>query len=119
MADLTNFRLSKKANEVAELLVSTGQFDFVLTAAKFGMAYALKNHFDEINPATYIMPDNEGNNYNTGSLDGDGQIAGMLKALYPGCETPYTYARNLMTFGLLRIGDQIDREGLKAISEFM
>ena len=119
MADLTNFRLSKKANEVAELLVSTGQFDYVLTAAKFAMAYTLKNFFDEFNPATYVMPDNEGSNYNTGSLDGDGQISNMIKALYPGCEIPYTYARNLMTYGLLKIGTKIESEGLQAISVLM
>lgn len=119
MADLTTFRLSRKANEVAELLVSTGWFDFALTAAKFAMAYALKNHFDEINPATYVMPDNDGNTYNAGSLDSDGQISSMLRAIYPNCNTPYIYARNLMTFGLLKLGAKIESEGLQPISSYM
>jgi len=79
---------------MADLLVSIGCFDFALTAAKFAMGYALKNHFDEINPATYVMPDNDGNTYNAGSLDSDGQISSMLRAIYPGCDTPYIYARN-------------------------
>ena len=117
--DLVNFRLSRKANEIAELLVATGYFDFVLTAAKFALAYALKNHFDEINPATYSVPDSEGSNYSIGSLDSDGQLANLLRAIYPDCTTPYLYARNLMIFGLMKLGARIESEGLQTISAFL
>ncbi|MGI6605007.1 MAG: hypothetical protein ACOX2S_08260 [bacterium] len=119
MADLINFRLSKKANEVAEILATSGYFDFAVTAAKFALAYAIKYHFDEINPATYTPSDSDGSNYGIGSLDSDGQIAILLKAIYPDCTTPYLYARNLMVFGLLKIGERIENEGLKSISAFL
>lgn len=117
--DLVNIRLSKGANEVADQLVATGYFDYATTAAKFALAYALKNHFDEINPETYPIPDSEGNNYNVGSIDSDGQIAALLRALYPSMNTPYLYARALMVFGLTKIGERIERDGLQSISAFL
>ena len=117
--DLVNIRLSKGANEVADQLVATGYFDYTTTAAKFALAYALKNHFDEINPETYPIPDSEGNNYNIGSIDSDGQLATLLRALYPDTTTPYLYARALMVFGLTKLGERIENEGLQSISLFL
>jgi len=35
MNDITNFRLSKAANDVADKLVATGKFDHGTSAAKF------------------------------------------------------------------------------------
>jgi len=119
MADLLNFRLSRKANEVAEYLTTTGYFDFAITAGKFALAYALKNHYNDIHPAEYTPPDSDGSNYNIGSLDNDGQLANLLRAVYPDCETPYLYARNLMIFGLLKLGEMIETEGLQSISSLL
>lgn len=119
MQDLINVRLSKAANDIAENLVATGLFDFDISAAKFALAYAIKNHFNEIDPATYPITDSGGNNYGVGSVDGDGQIAMLLRALYPGLETPYVYARAFMIFGLIKLGERIDREGLQTISALM
>ncbi|OPX85435.1 MAG: hypothetical protein A4E53_03429 [Pelotomaculum sp. PtaB.Bin104] len=117
--DLVNIRLSRGANEVADKLVATGYFDYATTAAKFALAYALKNHFDEIDPETYSIPDSEGNNYNIGSIDSDGQLATLLRSLYPGTTTPYLYARALMVFGLTKLGERIESEGLQSISSFL
>ena len=107
MTDLTNIRLSKEANDVAEMLVETGKFENVISAAKFALAYALKNHFDDFAPG--------GNNYNVGSVDKDNQLSQLLRALYPGLETPYVYARALMVYGLLKIGELIEKEGMPAV----
>ncbi|WP_373231807.1 hypothetical protein [Cohnella sp.] len=117
--DLVNIRLSRYANEVAEQLVASKYFDYTSTVAKFALAYALKNHFDEINPATFQVPDAGGSNYNIGSFDSDGQLALLLKTLYPETTTPYTYARSLMVFGLNKLGERISREGLHSISSFL
>lgn len=116
--DLVNIRLSLYANAVAERLVATGYFDYTSTAAKFALAYALKYHFDEIDPINYEIPDMGGSNYNVGSFDSDGQLATLLKSLYPETTTPYIYARALMVFGLTKMGDRIDQEGLQSISAF-
>lgn len=117
--DLVNIRLSLYANKIAEKLVATGYFDFTSTAAKFALAYALKNHFNDIDPETYTVPDTGGSNYNVGSFDGDGQLATLLRALYPQTSTPYLYARALMVFGLTKLGELIEKEGLQSISTFL
>ena len=62
MNDIVNIRLSKDANDIAERLVATGKFENVVTAAKFALAYALKNYFDECDPSTYSIPDSSGSN---------------------------------------------------------
>ena len=116
MTDLVNIRLSKKANDVAESLVATGKFENVITAAKFALAYALKNHFEGFDPSEYSVADSGGNNYNIGTVDKDGQLSQLLKAIYPESDTPYLYARSLMVYGLLKIGELIEKEGMPTIS---
>lgn len=117
MNDITNIRLSKKANEVADKLVSTGKFEDVKTVAKFALAYAIKNHFDEFDPKTYVITDSDGSNYNVGSFDNDGRLSALIRAIYPDVDTPYIYARELMIFGLLKIGELIDKEGIPTVYE--
>lgn len=116
MTDLVNIRLSKEANDIAESLVATGKFENVITAAKFALAYALKNHFDEFDPGKYAVTDSGGNNYNIGTVDKDGQLSQLLRAIYPDTDTPYIYARALMVFGLLKIGELIEAEGMPTVS---
>ena len=41
MNDITNFCLSKAANDVADKLVATGKFNHGTSAAKFAFAYAV------------------------------------------------------------------------------
>ena len=115
MNDLVNLRLSKEANDVAERLVATGKFENVITAAKFALAYALKNFFDEIDPENYVVSDSGGNNYNIGTVDKDGTLSALLKAVYPDTSTPYIYARALMIFGLQKIGEKIEAEGMPTV----
>ena len=116
MTDIVNIRLSKDANDIAERLVSTGKFENVVTAAKFALSYALKNHFADFDPATYSVPDSAGSNYNVGSVDNDGKLAALLRAIYPETETPSIYARALMVFGLMKIGERIELEGMPPVS---
>ncbi|MGG6309220.1 hypothetical protein [Paenibacillus macerans] len=119
MSDLINVHLSKAANTVVERMVSSGCFENKIIAAKFAMAYAIKNHFDEFDPASYQLPDSDGSNYGIGTVDPDGQLAKLLRALYPETTTPYLYARALMVFGLNKLGERFEREGLQMISSLM
>ncbi len=119
MTDLVNVHLTKDASAVVERMEGTGCFDQKITAAKFALAYAIKNHFDEIDPERYTLSDSEGSNFNIGTLDPDGQLSTLLRALYPGTDTPYLYARALMVFGLTKLGERIEREGLQTISALM
>ncbi len=112
MNDITNLRLSKDANDVADRLVATGKFDHGTSAAKFAFAYAVKNFYDEFDPASYSILDNDGSNYNIGSFD---DLAPYVKVLYPDTDTPYIYVRALIVFGLIKIGELIDAGGMPKI----
>ena len=112
MKDITNFRLSKSANDVAERLVATGKFDHATSAAKFAFAYAVKNYYGRFDPSTYSVSDSNGNNYNVGSFD---DLAPYVKVLYPETDTPYVYVRALIVFGLTEIGKIIEAGGMPKI----
>lgn len=117
---ITNIALSVHASEVAESMKESGYFGDSLTAAKFGMAYAIKYYFDEIDcEALEKVYDSKGINYNIGSIDPDNYISTLLTALYPEVTTPYRYARVLMCYGLNKIGDIIEEGRLFPISEHM
>ncbi len=118
--DITNIALSAHASEVANLMKDAGYFDDALSAAKFGMAYAIKYYFDEIDcEALEKIYDSNGNNYNVGSVDLDKYISKLLAVLYPGLTTPYRYSRVLMCYGLNKIGDIIEEGRLFPLSEHM
>ena len=117
--DLINFRLSAYANDIAEKLKDTGYFDYATTAAKFGLGYAIKNYFHEFNPATYQISDSNGSNYNVGSFDNDGQLAVLIRALYPETNTPYQYMRSLMIFGLTKLGEKIEQDGFQSVGALL
>ena len=107
MNDITNFRLSKAANDVADKLVATGKFDHGTSAAKFAFAYAVKNFYGKFDPATYAVSDSNGSNYSVGSFDD--------LVLYPDTDTPYIYVRALIVFGLIEIGKVIESDGMPKI----
>lgn len=118
--DITNIALSAHASEVANLMKDAGYFEDALSAAKFGMAYAIKYYFDEIDcEALEKIYDSNGNNYNVGSVDLDKYISKLLAVLYPGLTTPYRYSRVLMCYGLNKIGDIIEEGRLFPLSEHM
>lgn len=116
MNDIVNMRLSRRATETADLLVNTGKFADKITAAKFALGYAIKNYYDSFNPGDYNVEDNEGANYNIGTVDADGKLVELIRALYPNTETPFIYIRALMVYGLSKIQEKIDNEGMPNIS---
>lgn len=120
MEDVTNLALTSNATATATFMKDAGYFDDVLTAAKFGMAYAIKYYKDDVDfeemDKAYTA---NGNHYNIGSVDPDGYIRKMMSAMYPDCNTPYRYARVLMCYGLDKLQDIIDDGRLFPLSEHM
>lgn len=112
MNDITNFRLSKEANDVVDLLVNTQKFDHGTSAAKFAFAFAVKNYYGQFDPASYAVTDGFGSNYSVGSFD---DLAPYVRVLYPETETPYIYVRALICFGLVKIGEIINEKGMPSI----
>jgi len=119
MEDFTNVRLSAYASQVAEKFKDRGLFDYEYDAAKFAMGYALKNYYSSFDPSTYQVEDNNGSNHSVGSYDGDGQVATLIKALYPDTTTPYRYMRALMVYGLTELGKIDEKETITTISSLM
>jgi hypothetical protein len=118
--DLINLRLSKKASEIADRIYESHFFDDRMSIAKFAMAYAIKNHFDEIDPIEIdINRDAAGLNYNVGSIDGDKFISKLIESLYPDIKTPYKITRALMIYGLEKLGELLDNGQLYPLSNVL
>lgn len=118
--DYVNIRLSAKASDIASRIEESGFFDSKINVAKFAMAYAIKNYFDEIDPLEIDSDrDSTGLNYNVGSVDGDKFISKLIEALYPETKSPYKITRGLMIFGLEKLGELLDRGELYPLSNIM
>ena len=122
--DLTNLALSKRATDIANQMKDSGEFADALSSAKFAMAYVIKYYRDEIDTAEKVEQldskyDSFGSNYNVGSIDPDHYIAKLFEVLYPGCSTPYRYARAIMCLGLSKLGDLAEDNHLFPIGKTM
>jgi len=118
--DLVNLSLSKRASLVADQLFSSGYFSDKISIVKFGLAYAIGHYYGKFDPSTIEQAsDNDGLNYNVGSLDGDKSIFELVKCLYPNCVQPYRYARGMICFGLDKLGELFDRSELFPIYELL
>lgn len=118
--DIVNIRLSSKASEIAARIEESNFFEDKISIAKFAMAYAIKNYFNEIDP---IEIDNNrdaaGLNYNVGSIDGDKFISKLIESLYPDTRTPYKITRALIIFGLEKLGILLENGQLYPLSNLM
>ena len=116
--------LSRQASDVASKMSENGIFPDALSAAKFGMSYAIKYYWDDIDTVEKInhlinVYDSKGSTYNIGSLDPDKYISNLMEVLYPSSDAPYIVARVLICFGLNKLGDIIDEGRLLPINELM
>jgi len=119
MPDISNeFRLSQRASEVAERFVNEGWFKHASEAALFAASYVLRSQFDSFDPATYIVSDNNGSNYNISTFDNDGTWSNLLTCLYK-TDSPRLYLRNIIVYGLELCGTIIDEAGVLRIGDFV
>lgn len=95
-----------KANATAlSNLVAAGQFGSELDAAKFAMAYAIKQG----NPVG--ATDGAETKWNVGSVDPDGSMRSLLEALYPSGGEPYRLAEYLMNEGIRDLAEMLGTNG--------
>lgn len=95
-----------KANAAAlAALVSAGRFGSELDAAKFAMAFAIKEG------ATAGSTDGAETKWNVGSVDPDGSMRSLLEALCPDSSEPYRLAEHLMNEGIRRLTTQLGATG--------
>lgn len=117
MAEFTQFTLSNKAKDVADRLVSDGWFSSANEAGIFAAAYAIKYHFNDVNPLE-LKYANTTHNYGYSSFDPDGSWETIMENLYK-TETPRLCFKNLIIWGLEAIGDQIEKEGILQITDYI
>ncbi|MBX4967806.1 hypothetical protein [Rhizobium binae] len=79
-------------------LVLAGNFGSELDAAKFALAYAIRN---DVSAGTA-----EGTNtkWNIGTVDGDGSLKSVVEAVFDGVAEPYRLIEYLINEGLTRLG---------------
>ena len=118
--DYITIRLSTKASDIAARIEESRLFDSKISVAKFAMAYAIKNYFDDFDPLEVDSDrDASGLNYNIGSIDGDKFISKFIEALYPDTKTPYKITRGLMIYGLEKLGELLDNGQLFPLSNIV
>ena len=107
MTDLTNITISSVASAAADSMMETKLFKQKADALTFAAGYMIKHHMDSFSPDVYTPADSEGTNYAFSTLDTEGKWAALIKALYPGCTTPYIYLRALMDKGCLLVAQRM------------
>lgn len=122
--DRNHVILSEDATAIANRLKESGHFVDALSAARFGMAYAIKLYWSDIETEEKVLAlnelyDNRGSSYNIGSVDQDQTILEAIKILYPNTEIPYRLVRTIMCYGLNRIGDIIEDKNSIEISKMI
>ena len=118
--DLKNVRLSKHATEIADRIFDSGFFEDRISVSKFALAYAVRNHYSEIDPELLDSKyDSDGSNYNIGSIDDDKFLSNLIVSLYPSTTSPYRYVRALMIFGLEKLGELLDKGQLYPLNSLM
>ena len=107
MTDIVDIAISASASAVADNILEQGYFKNKSDVLSFAAAYMIKNHFDAFDPSTYALSDTNGSNYSYSTFDADGKWSSLVRALYPGVETPNMYLRALMNQGLLLLGQRM------------
>ena len=107
MTDIVDIAVSASASAVADNILERGYFKNKADILSFSAAYMIKNHFETFDPSTYTLNDTNGSNYSYSTFDADGKWSSLIRALYPGVETPNLYLRALMNQGLLLLGKRL------------
>lgn len=95
--DKKTIGITKSNTPLLAKLVVEGRFGSELDAAKFAMAYAIKEKID------VSITEGAETKWNVGSFDPDGSMRSLLEALFPDNTEPYRLAENLMNEGIKRL----------------
>lgn len=117
MGEFSQFTITDAAYEAATRFVEEKWFDSANEAGKFAAAYAIRCHFNEIDPGSLYYPGGS-HNYGYSSFDSDGSWETIIKTLY-NTETPRAYFRNLIIWGLEDMGRKIQESGVLQITDFL
>lgn len=117
MAEFSQFTISNAAYDAAARFVEEKWFGSLSEAGVFAAAYAIRCHFDEIDPDKLYYPNSDHNNQYM-SFDPDGSWETIIKVLY-NTDTPRACFRNLIIWGLEDMGRKIQESGVLEITDFL
>lgn len=87
---------------------------------RLGFAYAVTRGFDLERPTNFGVPGGKDNyTANTGTLDPDRRIEGLVVALYGDQEEPYLAVETLANKGLLAIADALLSGEVASVSDLL
>lgn len=120
MADLKQISFSSEIKQIAEEMIQRFGFSESLSAIKFGFAYAIKNHREEISEENdgSLEIQTRGLDYSVSSFSDD-EITNIIEVLYPEVTEPFRFFRTACVFGLRRIKSQMDANPNLGITDLM
>ncbi len=114
--EFQQFTIPDEAFDTAKQLVDGEWFANVSEAGIFAAAYAIRKHFNSIDPGSLYYPGSN-HNYNYQTFDSNGDWEKIIRVLYK-TDTPRAYFRNLIIWGLLDIKKQLDENGLFQLPDY-
>ena len=108
--DKKTIGITKENASALAVLVDAGHFESELDAAKFAMAFAIREGI------TSGGTDGADTKWNAGSVDPDGSLRALVEACYPGTEEPYRLVEYLMNEGLRALPSMPDVWQLLTVS---
>ena len=121
MEDYKNIRISLDADVIVDELIQTFCFPTRVSVMRFALAYALRDFKNEIDfEGLDNVYEKNGTNLNTGTFDDQNMIIRtLIITLFPGCETPYKYARTAIIWGLYKIKEKMDENPTFSLTDIM
>lgn len=101
-ADKKTIGVTKTNAAALSQLVTVGQFNSELDAAKFAMSYAISQG------APAGIADGAETKWNVGSVDPDGSIRSLVETLYPAEKEPYRLAEHLINQGITQLTSRLE-----------
>jgi hypothetical protein len=100
--DKITIGMTKTNDSLLNQIVSAGRFADEMDAAKFAMAYAIKNG------TRTGTTTGTGTKWNVGSFDRDGSLKSLVEELWPDNTEPYRLIEHLMNEGVRQISSAIE-----------
>lgn len=103
--DITQFGLTKENNDIIKQLEELGFFPNQMEAAKFALSFAIRSGAQ---PGVVSLAENK---WHSGGFDQDGELAAVIRILFPEIQTPYRAIEYLVNHGLKLLGKHLAQNG--------
>lgn len=105
-AHRVNIAFTPAAESAARRLQERFSFPVLVDVARVGVAYALREKMSLTRPDDFGSA--SGSNFNVGSVDPQGELRDLLRALHPEIdEDPYRVIETLMSTGASALDEQV------------